>query len=70
MLIIYFPFKELLYYFMKHIWLYIMPNKMIQFSYIIGIIFINIFVSSIAVCLPVRRILTVLTEKIVSELKY
>lgn len=65
-LMVYFPTKELLYYFMKHVWLYIMPNKTVQLSYIIGVIFVNVLVSTIAVIFPVKRILD---EKIVSELK-
>lgn len=65
-LIIYFPVKEILYYFIKHVWLYIMPNREIQIPYIIGVVVINILVSIIAVTIPVKRILK---GKIVNELR-
>lgn len=65
-LIIYFPVKEILYYFIKHVWLYIMPNRETQIIYIIGVMAINILVSIIAVTVPVKRILN---EEIVNELK-
>lgn len=65
-LVFYMPIRAGLYYLMRNVWLYIMPQKSLPLFYYVGIVGMNILVCVVAVLISVR---VVLKKEVVSELK-
>lgn len=66
MLVFFIPIREVLFFMMKAVWLYIMPEKVGLWNEIVTLIFFNIFISVLAIGVPVHRILK---EDIIVEIK-
>ena len=66
MIAIFIPIRNLLFFLMKSVWLYIMPVKACMINEIIFITLLNIVICIVAIVIPVRAMLK---EDIISEIK-
>lgn len=66
MIVVFIPIRNLLFFFMKSVWLYIMPIKIGMVNEIIFISLMNILICIVSIVIPVKAMLK---EDIISEIK-